>query len=77
MKAMKNIALFVLALLLLTGCAPAAQSPAPAETQQTAEPQAAAAEEGSHRQPDWHGAALRVDDSAGIQGRLDPDGTLR
>ena len=33
------------ALLLLTGCAPAAQSPAPAETQQTAEPQAAAAEE--------------------------------
>ena len=29
----------------MTGCAPAAQSPAPAETQQTAEPQAAAAEE--------------------------------
>ena len=49
MKKVRNLLLVLLAavlcLLLLTGCAPAAQSPAPAETQQTAEPQAAAAEE--------------------------------
>ena len=45
MKHGKSLLCLLLALLLLTGCAPAAQSPAPAETQQTAEPQAAAAEE--------------------------------
>ena len=48
MKHGKSLLCLLLALLLLTGCAPAAQSPtsaAPAETQQTTEPQAAAAEE--------------------------------
>ena len=45
MKHGKSLLCLLLALLLLTGCAPAAQSPAPAETQQTAEPQAAATEE--------------------------------